>query len=131
MGSPRPSRGGTAWLVYDGECPFCSNYARLLDARRAVGELTLVDARAGGPLVAELRRLGHDPDAGMALKLDGRWRLGPDALRALARRSRRRGPVSLANRLLFGPPGAARRWYPLLRLARRAALRAKGAGPLR
>lgn len=123
--------GGKAWLVYDGECPFCSNYARLLDARRAVGELTLVDARAGGPLVAELRRLGHDPDAGMALKLDGRWRLGPDALRALARRSRRRGPTALANRLLFGPPGAARRWYPLLRLARRAALRAKGVAPLR
>ncbi len=119
-----------AWLVYDGECPFCSNYARLLDVREAIGELMLVDARVGGPLAAEARRLGHDPDAGMALKLDGRWRFGSEALRELARHSGRRGFFGTANRLLFAPPGAARRWYPLLRLARRLALRAKGVGPL-
>ena len=94
--------------------------------RAAIGELTLVDARAGGPLAAEARRLGHDPDAGMALKLDGRWHFGSEALRELARHSRRRS----LNRLLCAPPGAARRWYPLLRLTRRLALRAKGAGPL-
>ena len=126
---PRTAR--RAWLLYDGACPFCANYARLLYVREAIGELTLVDARAGGPLVEEARRLGHDPDAGMALKLDGRWRFGSEALRELARHSRRRGLFGRANRLLFTPPGAARRWYPLLRLARRLALRAKGVGPLR
>ena len=127
---PRTAR--RAWLLYDGACPFCANYARLLDVREAMGELTLVDARAGGPLAAEARRLGHDPDAGMALKLDdGRWRFGGEALRELARHSRRRGFLGMANRLLLAPPGAARRWYPLLRLARRLALRANGAGPLR
>jgi predicted DCC family thiol-disulfide oxidoreductase YuxK len=32
-------------LVYDGECPFCRNYVRLMSLRKAVGDIELVDAR--------------------------------------------------------------------------------------
>ena len=40
-----------AWLVYDGDCPFCSAYVRFVRLRDAVGTVHLVDAREGGPVV--------------------------------------------------------------------------------
>ena len=31
-------------VVYDGECPFCRNYVKLMWLRKAVGDVELVDA---------------------------------------------------------------------------------------
>lgn len=121
-GAPR------AWLVYDGECYFCQHYARLLRVREAVGELTLVNARDGGPLVDEVRALAHDLNDGMALKMGRRWHLGNDALHTLALLSDRRGVFGVANRLLFGSPGAARLAYPVLKLGRCTLLRMRRIG---
>ena len=128
----RASWGGErAWLVYDGECPLCNSYARRLDVRNAIGELELVNARAGGPLVEEIRNLPHDLNQGMALKLKGRYYLGSDALHALALLSGRRGAFSIMNRFLFGSASLARLGYPLLKLGRRILLRLKtGSAPL-
>ena len=123
-------RARKAWLVYDGECYFCQHYARLLNVREAVGELTLVNARDGGPLVDEVRALARDLNDGMALKMDGRWRFGSDALRTLALLSERRGVFGVANRLLFSSPRAAWLAYPVLKLGRRALLRMRRIAPL-
>ena len=126
-----PGKGaGKAWLVYDGECPLCRNYALRLDVEEAVGELALVNAREGGPLVEQVRNLPYDLDEGMVLKLDGRFYRGSEALHALAGLSGRRSVPGLLNRLAFGLPGAARAGYPLLKLARRLALWWKGVGPI-
>ena len=119
-----------AWLVYDGECYFCRNYARLLSVREAVGGLTLVNARDGGPLVEEVRALQYDLDDGMALKIGGRWRFGSDALNTLALLSDGRGVFCMANRLLFSSPGAARLAYPFLNCGRRALLSLRRVPPL-
>ena len=119
-----------AWLVYDGECYFCRNYARLLSVREAVGELTLVNARDGGPLVEEVRALQYDLDDGMALKIGGRWRFGSDALNTLALLSDGRGVFGMANRLLFSSPGSARLAYPFLNCGRRALLSLRRVPPL-
>ncbi len=120
-----------AWLVYDGECPLCKNYARYLDVRGAVGEFVLVNAREGGPLVEELRSLPYDLNEGMALKLDGRYYFGSGALHALARLSGKGSVFGIANRLLFGFCGAAWMGYPLLKLGRRLLLKSKGVPPLK
>ena len=64
---------GDAWLVYDGDCPFCSRYVQYLRLRQAAGPVRLVNAREGGPLVDELQRAGLDLDEGMVLKLGGRY----------------------------------------------------------
>ena len=131
-GAYRRTRRGAdkAWLVYDGECYFCSNYARLLDAREAVGELILVNARDGGPLVEEVRALRYNLDDGMALKMGGRWRFGSDALNTLALLSARRGVFGVANRLLFSSPSAAWLAYPFLNCGRRALLGLRRVPPL-
>ena len=124
-----PGCGDDAWLVYDGECPLCSAYARRVasDAGDA-GGIALVDARAGGPPVAELRRLAYNPDAGMTLKLSGQYYFGSAALHRLAQLSNGRGAMGMANRLLFRHRRAARLCYPLLQAGRRLLLRLKGAG---
>lgn len=119
-----------AWLVYDGECPFCNRYAHYLDVASAVGKLVLVNAREGGPLVREIRDLPYDLNDGMALKLHGRYYCGSDALHVLALLSGKRGVFNTLNRLLFRSPAAARLGYPLLKLGRRLALRWKGAPPI-
>ena len=121
--APRAAR---AWLIYDGECPLCRNYAQYLDVRRTLGNLELVNAWDGGPLVDEIRARGYNLNEGMVLKLDGRHYFSSDALHILALLSSRRGLFSLANRLLFGTPGAAWAAYPLLKLGRRLLLRVKG-----
>ena len=121
-----------AWLVYDGECPACRNYARLLDARESVGELILVDAREGGAVVDEIRRLGYDLNAGMVLKMNGRRYFGAEALSVLASLSARRGGFGFGavNRALFASPRAARVGYPLMKAGRRALLKVLGKQPL-
>ena len=121
---------GKAWLVYDGECYFCRNYARLLDARESVGELILVNARGGGPLVEEVRARSYNLDDGMALKIGGRWCFGSDALNTLALLSSRRDVFGAANRLLFSSPSAAWLAYPFLNCGRRALLGLRRVPPL-
>ena len=119
-----------AWLVYDGECPLCRNYTQYLSVKEAVRELTLVDAREGGPLVDEIRNLPHDLNNGMVLKINGRHYIGHEALNVLALLSEKRGGFSRVNRLVFNSPLAARFGYPVLKAARWILLRTKGTPPL-
>ena len=127
QGSGHPLR---AWLIYDGECPLCVNYARYLRLREAVGELILVNARDGGPLVDEVRNLAHNLDEGMVLKMDGRYYIGHQALNVLARLSDKHDIFNRLNGLLFSSPQAARIGYPVLKMGRRLLLRIKGVSPL-
>ena len=123
----RSPRGAEeAWLVYDGECPFCANYSRLVDARSAIGKLELVDARSGGAVVEEIMALPYDLDKGMVLKMNGRYYMGDDALNMLALLSERRGLFNVLNRLAFGSRAVSWLAYPVLRLGRRAALAFRG-----
>ena len=126
-----PSSGqARAWLVFDGECPLCTRYAAYMNARSAIGELALVDAREGGPVVEEVRGRGLVLDDGMVLKMNGRYYHGEDALVALALMSERRGVFSVLNRMLLGSRRMAGVAYPLMRLARHVALRIKGVSHL-
>ena len=112
-----------AWLVYDGECPFCSNYSRLVDVRNAIGELILVNAREGGPLVEEIRAIPYDLNKGMVLKMNGRYYTGDDALHILALLpARKKDTFNVFNRLFFSSRAIAWLIYPLLKLGRRLTL---------
>ena len=125
-----PEDDAAAWLVYDGECPLCRNYARYLQARQSRGQLRLVNARDGGPLAQEVRDLPHNLDDGMVLKRNGRYYPGAEALYILAWQSDRRGFFGRLNGLLFRSATAARLGYPLLKLGRRCLLKLKGVPPL-
>jgi predicted DCC family thiol-disulfide oxidoreductase YuxK len=114
-------------IVYDGECPLCSAYVRMLRLRRAAGPVTLVDARdAGHPLVSRVRAEGLDLDRGMVVALGGRLHHGDAALTALALLTT---PVGLFNRLtawVFRSPTRARVLYPPMVAGRNLVLRLLG-----
>jgi predicted DCC family thiol-disulfide oxidoreductase YuxK len=109
-------------LVYDGQCPFCSAYVRMVRLRRAFGELRLVDARSGDPVVAELRAAGLDLDRGMVLKVSGHLYAGDQCLHVLALMSTSSDLFNRITGSLFRSPHLARWAYPVLVAGRNATL---------
>lgn len=127
--SENPANG--AWLIYDGQCPFCSAYVRYLRLRDAVGPLHLVNAREGGAVVEELRRAGLDLDEGMVLKLGGRYYHGADCIHVLASLSSPTTPFNRINAAIFKSPLLSRWLYPVLRAGRNLVLRILGRTKIR
>ncbi len=115
------------FLLYDGECPFCSFYVAKSRFEARVGKpLRIIDGRTAPGLVAQLRREGYDLETGMILALDGQRLHGAEAMTALEGMSAgARGFAGLANRFASSP-GRVRRVYPWLRRLRSLALLAKG-----
>jgi predicted DCC family thiol-disulfide oxidoreductase YuxK len=114
------------WLLYDGECPFCSRYVRHVRLREAIGPIMLANAREHAPLVEEVRRLGFDVDTGMVLKLDGNYYHGADCIHALALLTTPSGWFNRLNSLVFKSSTAAKVLYPVLRTGRNLTLRVLG-----
>jgi predicted DCC family thiol-disulfide oxidoreductase YuxK len=110
------------WLLYDGECPFCSSYVSYVRLRDSVGPVTLADARKYPALVAEAKALGYDIDIGMVLKLDGLYYFGGDCIHALSLLTTPSGVFNRLNRAMFKSRTMARIAYPVLRAGRNLAL---------
>jgi predicted DCC family thiol-disulfide oxidoreductase YuxK len=115
-----------AWLVYDGECPFCSAYVKYVRVRESLGQLHLIDARADSRLVQEIRQAGYDPDDGMVLKVGNSFYHGADCVHALALLSSRSSIFNRLNAAVFASPSLSRIVYPILRAGRNATLRLLG-----
>lgn len=109
-------------IVYDGECPFCSRYVRLVRLRENFA-VTLTDARKERETA---RSYGLDLNAGMVADIDGKIYHGSEAVWILAQLSSRSGLWNRAMAALFASRGVARCSYPFLRLGRWATLRALG-----
>ena len=109
-------------VIYDGGCPFCSRYVRLLRLRQVAAKVELLSARSGDARLARYWSQGHDLERGMLVDVNGQVYAGPDAIRVLAACST---PSDLFNRLnwmLFSRRAPARLLYPLLKFGRRVAL---------
>lgn len=112
-----------AYIVYDGECPFCTRYVKLLRLREAVGKVELVNARdASHPVVARVRAHGVVLDEEMALVLGDKIYAGAECINRLALMSTQSLWFNRVNAAVFSSPKAARFLYPFLRAGRRAAL---------
>ncbi len=112
----------TQWLLYDGQCPFCSRYVKLLRLRQSIGEIEFINARNGDAYLKEIRRAGLNIDEGMVLKYGGKLYHGDNCVHMLALLS---SPVDIANKInawLFKSPTRASIFYPWLRRARNAVL---------
>ena len=118
------------WIVYDGQCPFCSRYVQLVRLRETLGQVRLVDARNGGPMVEEARAAGLDLDEGMVLKLDGRLYHGAECIHMLALLSTPSSWFNRVNAAMFRSQTASRVLYPVLRTGRNAVLRLLGRSKL-
>ncbi|MEM8869291.1 MAG: DCC1-like thiol-disulfide oxidoreductase family protein [Pseudomonadota bacterium] len=114
--------GNSVTIVYDEECPFCSNYVSMVRLKEAVGGVSLVNAREGGPIVDDLVARGYDLDQGMVLILEDEVYYGADAINRIALLST---PSSFFNRLngmVFKSRTVSRVLYPFMKTGRAATL---------
>ena len=121
-GTPTAPEPQAAWLYYDGDCPFCSAYVRYVRVRDAVGTLTTVNLREGGPGVDEVIARGFDLDEGMVLKLGDRYYHADDCIHMLALLGSRSTLFNRINAMVFRSPRRARVIYPILRAGRNLTL---------
>jgi len=129
MSPPDPART-ELWVVYDGECPFCTSFVLLYRLREVTGTVHLIDAREKHPLVEEVRARGLDLDQGMAVQAAGRFYHGAEAMQILAILGADSGLFNRINRAIFRHPGLARLLYPWLVRGRLLTLRLLGREPL-
>ncbi len=111
------------WLVYDKECPACNYYCNLVRIRESVGNLVLVDARDGGPLMDEITAAGLDIDQGMVLKVGDKLYYGADAIHSLSLMSTRSGIFNRLSYFLFRSEKVSTVLYPGLRSRRNLLLK--------
>jgi len=96
-----PGGNAGAWLIYDGQCPFCRFYVKYLKVRENLGVLHLVDARENVAMADEMRAAHIDLNKGMALKIGDRKYVGAECIHILALLSSRSTVFSRVNALIF------------------------------
>jgi predicted DCC family thiol-disulfide oxidoreductase YuxK len=119
-------------LVYDKQCPACDLYCSVVRIRADVGELELVDARAGGPIMDEITAANLDIDKGMVLEVGGRLYYGSDAIHVLSLMSTRAGFFNRLSYWSFRSKTVSGVLYPVLRgeTAARPARATRAGAPL-
>lgn len=114
-------------IVYDGHCPFCSNYVRLVKLRESVGNVILMNARDDiGDIATEIRQERIQLDEGMAVKYHLHWYHGALAMQLLGELSTNKSFFSQLNRLIFSCPAVSKVLYPILRFFRNITLKVLG-----
>ena len=114
------------YIVYDGECPFCTEYVKMVRLREAVGKVNLVNAREDHPAVQFAAARGVDLNEEMALIMNGEVHSGPDCMNRIALMSTGAGPFNALMARVFSSPRTARFLYPFLRTGRNATLKLMG-----
>lgn len=109
-------------IYYDGECPFCNAYVRMLNLRRNVGRVDLIDMRANDARFSTLVDEGLNPNAGMIVRYGQTTYVGAEAVRILSILSQNGGVFTW----LMRSPRRAAIIYPVLRAGRNAVLRLLG-----
>jgi len=125
------SAAPATYLVYDGDCPFCSAYVKLVRLRAALGPVVLVNAREDHPIVHYVEQRGVVLDQEMALVMGDEVYSGGECINRLALMSTRSGVFNRINAALFSSPKFSRLAYPYLRGCRNLALKLMGKEPIK
>lgn len=121
-----PEWKGKAVVIYDGECPFCSNYVKFQRLRETLGDVSLLDAREFPNLVRKFEAAGTPLDDGMVLIMGGKVYYGADCVNRLALLSSRRGWFNKLNAFIFRSPTVSNVLYPVMKFGRTIVLRLLG-----
>lgn len=112
-------------IVYDGDCPFCSDFVALREIDNKFGGVELINARETHDAVESLDRCGIDLDDGIVVIFEGQIICGADAMNFLSRSSSARNRWG-ALQLLLRNSLLARALYPILKLGRSITLKLMG-----
>ncbi|MEM9172763.1 MAG: DCC1-like thiol-disulfide oxidoreductase family protein [Pseudomonadota bacterium] len=121
---PKYSAGN--FLVYDGDCPFCSRYVAMLRLQARIGPVTMISAREGHPLVTDLTAAGYDLNEGIVFIQDGVVFFGAQCMQRLALLSADGGLLNTVNARIFRSARVAKALYPALRAGRNLSLKLLG-----
>jgi len=126
------SQHDAIWLIYDGDCPFCSAAAHMVRIKQAVGALHILSAResADHPLMTEIRAQGLDLNQGIVVRFQDRLYHGPEAVHLLALIGSESGWLNRLNVALFRNRASVDFAYPLLKGVRNLALQMLGKQPI-
>ena len=114
-------------IVYDGECPFCAAYMRMVRLREAAGAVTLVNAReAGHPVLRRIRDAGLNLDDGMVVEIGDQLYHGDAAMTVMAAMTSGSGLFNRVMGWAFRSPRRARLIYPPMVAGRNLTLRLLG-----
>lgn len=113
-------------IVYDGHCPFCSRYVRLVRLRENFA-VELIDARTSPAAAA---RYGLDLNEGMIADVDGQVHHGSDAVWILSTLSGKSGFRNRIMAAVFSSRTLSRLLYPFLRFGRNTTLKVLGRDPI-
>ena len=113
-------------LVYDRECPACNAYCQVIQIRKSVGNLRIVDAREDSDVLKEITSKGLDIDQGMVLKMGDQLYFGSDAIHALALIGSRSGVFNRLNYWIFKSKTVSKVLYPVLKFCRNILLKILG-----
>lgn len=123
-------RQGPATVIYDGACPFCTAYTKLVQLRESVGTVRLVNARELDPTFLDRLRDSYNVDDGMIFAHEGRIYHGNDAVNRLALLSSDNNVLRRLSSAVLAKPAAAAAIYPFLRFGRNMAIALRGVGRL-
>lgn len=118
------------WILYDGDCYFCSNYMSMVRLKETIGEVRLVNARTNPPELEFLIKEGFDINQGMALYLDGQLYFGADCINRIALLSSSSGGFNKVNYMIFRSKRLSAVLYPILRFIRNLVVRLFGKGQI-
>ena len=116
----------TAYLVYDGECPFCTNYTHMLNVKDKIKDFRLINARDGGEIVEKIKAIPFDINEGMVLVYGDDYYFGSDALHMMSLLSTGSGFWGTLNKYMFKSPTVAKVVYPFMRFGRNMTLKLIG-----
>jgi predicted DCC family thiol-disulfide oxidoreductase YuxK len=120
--SSQDNRSDRLSIIYDGECPFCSNFVKLYAIHKKVAGVELIDARLQPGLVQELRSRGMDINEGMVVIWQGHYYFGAAGMHLLSVLGTEDGVFGVFNQLLFYNKRIAGLIYPALAAGRRITL---------
>ncbi len=113
-------------FIYDGECPFCKYYAELCEIRSKIGNLKIIDARSNIALCNELSHKGFNLSQGAVIIVSGEILYGWKAINWISNKIQASNYMLYFISTIFASSTRARIVYPILLIARSAALSMKG-----
>ena len=125
MMTDQPKKSAGITIIYDGECPFCSNFVQIMQLRKAVGKVTLLDARTCNDVVQALGAK-YDLNEGMLVLFGDKTYYGPDAVAVISSLTDSRNVVAKMTALLLRNSTRAKILYPWMKFGRRLTLAALG-----